>query len=225
MSSASSLRRFRSAGGKTRRVRRSARQPRQSAGGRSHAGADPARRLALGADRRHRRDDPAVHQPAILAAVLHRLHPAQHRIFLSADRADAAVHLPDLSGHRNARRSIASPGTTSCCSSLTFGSAIVLMRSVRKAAEAGWEFGGAPTPCDRRRPRDVGRADGSAAPHRRLEPAAQRAPLHRLSAVCRRQHGSGRSAAPNRRSSRRPPITCCRARACSAFRSRPSPTP
>src|SRR5258708_6749074 len=26
----------------------------------------------------------------------------------------------------------------------TFGSAIVLMRSVRKAAEAGWEFGGAP---------------------------------------------------------------------------------
>src|SRR5437764_6929335 len=27
----------------------------------------------------------------------------------------------------------------------TFGSAIVLMRSVRKAAEAGWEFGGAPT--------------------------------------------------------------------------------
>ena len=29
---------------------------------------------------------------------------------------------------------------------LTFGAAIVLMRSVRKAAEAGWEFGGAPTP-------------------------------------------------------------------------------
>src|SRR5436190_8164644 len=28
---------------------------------------------------------------------------------------------------------------------LTFGSAIVLMRHVRKAAEAGWEFGGAPT--------------------------------------------------------------------------------
>src|ERR1700709_2478169 len=28
---------------------------------------------------------------------------------------------------------------------LTFISAIVLMRSVRKAAEAGWEFGGAPT--------------------------------------------------------------------------------
>ena len=28
---------------------------------------------------------------------------------------------------------------------VTFGSAIVLMRSVRKAAEAGWEFGGAPT--------------------------------------------------------------------------------
>src|SRR3954453_15270169 len=29
---------------------------------------------------------------------------------------------------------------------VTFVSAIVLMRSVRKAAEAGWEFGGAPTP-------------------------------------------------------------------------------
>ena len=29
---------------------------------------------------------------------------------------------------------------------LTFASAIVLMNSVRKAAEAGWEFGGAPTP-------------------------------------------------------------------------------
>src|ERR1700687_4533168 len=28
---------------------------------------------------------------------------------------------------------------------LTFSAAIVLMRSVRKAAEAGWEFGGAPT--------------------------------------------------------------------------------
>src|SRR3982074_1768385 len=28
---------------------------------------------------------------------------------------------------------------------LTVGSAVVLMRSVRKAAEAGWEFGGAPT--------------------------------------------------------------------------------
>src|SRR3954463_3096820 len=27
----------------------------------------------------------------------------------------------------------------------TFGAAIVLMRTVRKAAEAGWEFGGAPT--------------------------------------------------------------------------------
>src|SRR4029078_7303676 len=28
---------------------------------------------------------------------------------------------------------------------VTFGSSIVLMRTVRKAAEAGWEFGGAPT--------------------------------------------------------------------------------
>ena len=36
-----------------------------------------------------------------------------------------------------------------------------------------------------RRARDVGRADGGAAAHRRLEPAAQRAALHRLSAVRR----------------------------------------
>ena len=61
-------------------------------------------------------------------------------------------------------------------------------------------------------------ADGGAAAHRRLEPAAERAPLHRLSAVRGSPAGSGRSAARSRRWSRRPPITCCRARACSAFR-------
>src|SRR4051794_29316394 len=54
--------------------------------------------MALGADTGHRRDHPALYQPAILAAVLRRLYPAQYRIFLSADRVDAAVHLPDLSG-------------------------------------------------------------------------------------------------------------------------------
>ena len=37
----------------------------------------------------------------------------------------------------------------------------------------------------RRRPHHVGGADGGAAPHRRLESAAQRLPVHRLSAVRR----------------------------------------
>ena len=72
--------------------------------------------------------------------------------------------------------------------------------------------------------RDVVRAAGGAAPHRRLEPDAVRVPLHCLSAVRRRHRGSARSRATSRRSTRRPPITCCRPRACSASRSRPSPT-
>ena len=110
-----------------------------------------------------------------------------------------------------------------CCSSRPSAAAIYLMLNVRKAAELGWEFGGAPTPVDRRRPRHVGPADGGAAPHRRLEPAAERAALHGLSAVCRRALARAAARAPSRRSSRRPPITCSRARACSAFRSRPSP--
>jgi len=54
---------------------------------------------------------------------------------------------------------------------------------------------------------------------RRLEPAAQRASftVYPLFADAK---GSARSAAPNRRWSRRHPIMCCPARACSAFRSR-----
>ena len=211
-------------GGETDRVRRSARQPRQPAGGRSHAGADLARRLALGADRRHRGDDPALHQPAILAALLHRLHPAQHRIFLSADRADAAVHLPDLSGFgTRAARSHPLVRHPAVRPDLRLRHRADAQRAqgrggrlgIRRRADAG----------DRRGPRDVVRADGSAAPHRRLEPAAQRvspSPSIRCSPT---PNGSARSAAPNRPSNRRPPITCCQARACSAFRSRPSPTP
>ncbi len=54
----------------------------------------------------------------------------------------------------------------------TIGSSLYLMFNVRKAAELGWEFGGAPHARHRRRPRHVGAADGGAAPHRRLEPAA-----------------------------------------------------
>ncbi len=70
---------------------------------------------------------------------------------------------------------------------LTFGAAIVLMNSVRKAAEAGWEFGGAPTPVIVAGLMMWFVLMEALAPHRRLEPAAQRAPLHRLSAVCRRK--------------------------------------
>ena len=44
-------------------------------------------------------DDLPLHQPAIHAALLHRLHAAQHRIFLSAHSVHAAVHVPDLSGN------------------------------------------------------------------------------------------------------------------------------
>ncbi len=107
--------RQRSCRGEENRVRRS---PRQHAGSRGHARAHAARGLALGAGGGNRRHHPALHQPAILAALLHRLHPAQYRIFLSADRADAALHVPDLSGNGERRRSTASPGTI-CCSLLS----------------------------------------------------------------------------------------------------------
>ena len=86
---------------------------------------------------------------------------------------------------------------------------------VRRRADAG----------DRRRARHVGGADGGAAPHRGLEPAAERAAVHRLSAVCRCFAGSVPSRATSRRSSRRRPTTCSPARACSASRSRRSRTP
>ena len=42
----------------------------------------------------------AVHQPAVHAAILRRLHAAQHRILLPADLVHAAVHLRHLSGQR-----------------------------------------------------------------------------------------------------------------------------
>ena len=47
---------------------------------------------------RDRRDHLPVHQPAVHAALLRRLHAAQHRIFLPAHPVHAAVHVPDLSG-------------------------------------------------------------------------------------------------------------------------------
>src|SRR5258706_5276075 len=70
---------------------------------------------------------------------------------------------------------------------LTFAAAIWLMLNIRKAAQFGWEFEGARKKRHRSRPRDVVRADGGAAAHRRLEPVAQRIAVHALSAVCRRQ--------------------------------------
>ena len=131
-------------------------------------------------------DHPVVHQPAILAAVFHRLYPAQHRIFLSADRVDAAVHVPDLSG--NGERA-ARPH------SLVRRPALRADLRLRHLADAERPQGGGirlgirrrADERDRCRPRHVGRADGGAAAHRRLEPVAERAAVHGLSAVCRRQ--------------------------------------
>ena len=105
----------------------------------------------------------------------------------------------------------------------TVASSAYLMLNIRTAAELGWEFAGAPMPVVVAGLRHVGDADGGAAPHRRLEPAAQRAAVHGLSAVRRRALARAAARRSSRRSSRRPPITCSRTRACSAFRSRPSP--
>ena len=106
----------------------------------------------------------------------------------------------------------------------TFACAILLMRSVRKAAEAGWEFGGAPTPVI---------VAGLIMWAVLMEALRRTGGWSLLLSVLpftvyplfADATGSDRSAARNRRSNRRPPTTCCRAKACSAFRSRPSPTP
>ena len=66
----------------------------------------------------------------------------------------------------------------------TIASAFYLMLNVRKAAELGWEFGGAPFNVIAAGLVDVGPADGGAAPHRRVEPAAERVPVYRVPAVC-----------------------------------------
>ena len=112
-----------------------------------------------------------------------------------------------------------------CCSSPPRRRPFYLMINIRKAAELGWEFGGAPAPDRLDRLRHVGRADGGAAPHRRLEPAAQRRspspsiPLFAGADWLGPLQGHPVDARPDA-----PPITCCRPRACSASRSRPSPT-
>ena len=196
----------------------------QHAGSRSHARANVARGVALGAGGRDRGHHPFVHQPAILAALLHRLHAAQHRVFLSPDRADAAVHVPDLSGNRErAARS----------NSLVRHPAFCRHLRLRHPPDAQRPQGGGSRLGIRRRADDrhrrrrhhVGGADGGVAAHRRLEPAAERAAVYGLSAVRRREMVGTVPRHRNRRSNRRRPITCCRAKACSAFRSRPLPTP
>src|SRR6266700_4962096 len=63
------------------RIRRSSRRYRQPAGSRSHARAHAARGMALGARRGDGGHDPALHQPAILIAVLYRLHPVNTEYF------------------------------------------------------------------------------------------------------------------------------------------------
>ena len=107
---------------------------------------------------------------------------------------------------------------------IAFGASIYLMTYIRAAASNGWEFGGAPTRRLRRRPDHVGAADGGAAPRRRLEPAAQRLSVHRLSRCLPTRNGSGRSAARSPTWTSSPPTTCCPAKACSASRCRPLPT-
>ena len=131
----------------------------------------------------HRGHHPALHQPAILVAVLYRIHPAQHRIFLSADRADAAVHVPDLSRAPRPLAARSHPLVRHPAVRADVRLLHLLMLNVRKAAEAGLGIRRRAEQRHRRRPRDVVRADGGAAPHRRLEPAAERAAVHRLSAV------------------------------------------
>ena len=98
------------------------------------------------------------------------------------------------------------------------------MRSVRKAAEAGWEFGGAPTTVI---------VAGLMMWAVLMEALRRTGGWSLLLSVFpftvyplfADASGLGRFAERNRRSNRPLPITCCQAKACSAFRSRRSPTP
>lgn len=73
---------------------------------------------------------------------------------------------------------------------------------------------------DPRRSGDVVRPDGSAAPYRRMESASERTSLYALSAGSPTQSGWAHSGAHSLPLSRQRPITCSRAKACSAFRFR-----
>ncbi len=125
-------------------------------------------------------------ESAILAAVFYRLHPAQYRIFLPSDRVDATVYVPDFSRHRDG---------SSRPNSLVRHSPVRIDVRRSNLVDAQHPQGrairlgirGRTKKRHRSRPRDVVRADGGAAAHRRLEPVAQRIAVHALSAVCRRQ--------------------------------------
>ena len=113
---------------------------------RGAARAHARRRLALDAGRRRGADHLPVRQPAVRPALLRRLHAAQHRVLLRAGAGDAAVRVRHLS--RAAER--APPGSRR----LVRRGAVrrhrrrprcLLLVNIRKAAELGWEFGGAPT--------------------------------------------------------------------------------
>jgi len=144
------------------RVRRSAHSRCRPAGSRGYAHPHLARGLALGADRHDRGDDPAMRESAILAAVFYRLHPAQYRIFLPSDRVDATVTFLIFPGTGTAPLDRI-PWYDILLFALTFAAAIWLMLNIRKAAQFGWEFEGAPKNVIASRPRNVVRADGGAA--------------------------------------------------------------
>jgi TRAP transporter 4TM/12TM fusion protein len=97
-------------------------------------------------------------------------------------------------GIRRTRRSTVFPGTTCCCScdrSARFDLPDVQHPQGRRA-RLGVRRRADPVIC---RPDDVVRADGGAAPHRRLEPAAQSSCPSRSIRCSRTHRGSARSAA------------------------------
>ena len=139
----------------------------------------------VAARRRRRGHDLPVRQPAVRAALLRRLHAAQHRVLLRARAGDAAVRVRDLPGHaaRAARPR-----------------AVVRRRALRghcrrrALPDAPHPQGGGARLGVRRRAGaggvgrllHVGAADGGAAPHRRLEPRALHLAVHVLPALRRR---------------------------------------
>ena len=152
--------------------------------GRSNARSPPHRLLALAPRRAYGGHDLPVHQPAVHAALLHRLHTAQHRILLPAHRSDAAVHVSDLSRWREGA---AGPHPLVRRGAVRHhdrvGHLSDAQHSVSRRTRLGVHRRSAAR--RRRRSRDVVRADGSAAAHRRMEPAPVGSPIHPLSAVCR----------------------------------------
>ena len=125
-----------------------------------------------------------LHQSAVRAALLHRLHAAQHRVLLSPHPLHAALHLPDLSGKPEG---IADAGGLVRRRALRrHRGRVVLSHDAHprgRRARLGVRRSACPDHLGRLC--DVDRAAGGAAPHRRVEPDAVRVPLHCLSPVCR----------------------------------------